>query len=62
MECVLCHQAVDLFTLDSEGYVGMPAHHDCAQAVRDECAALLADCEQLIRSETDRRRHRSSAR
>lgn len=62
MRCVLCGGVIDLFSLDAEGYADQPAHLVCATAVRRETRDLLAECEALIMAETDKRRHRPSAR
>lgn len=62
MICVLCHQAVDLLTLDAEGVGGMPAHDSCATAYREVLAATLADAEAMILAEPDPKRHRKHLR
>lgn len=62
MICVLCHQAVDLLTLDGEGVGGHPAHESCADGYRAEAAAALAEAEAIILAEADPRRHRRNMR
>lgn len=62
MRCILCGQPVDLFTLDGEGWGGMPAHEACATPMRAELARFLVEVEQDIVAEKDPRRHRQSAR
>jgi len=62
MLCALCHQPVDLFTLDPIGYEGLPAHADCAAPVRALNASLLLELEAMIRAEPNPQRHRQGAR
>lgn len=57
MRCVLCHQPVDLFSLDVTFDAG-PVHADCRPAYDAELERVLADAERLILDEHDRRRHR----
>lgn len=62
MRCILCHQEVDLLTLDTEGWGGQPAHESCAAPMRAELARFLSEVQADIRAEKDPRRHRASAR
>lgn len=62
MICVLCHQPVDLLTLDGEGVGGLPAHEHCAGPFREELAAVLRDAEAMVMAEPDPRRHRGHLR
>lgn len=62
MICLLCHNPVDLLTLDGEGVAGMPAHDSCASAYRAEVAACLAEAEAMVLAEADPRRHRRHLR
>lgn len=62
MLCILCHQPVDLLTLDAEGVGGMPAHDACARDYRAEVARVLADAEAMVMAERDPRRHRRGVR
>lgn len=62
MICVLCHQPVDLLTLDGEGVAGMPAHESCATAYRAEVAAVLDEATAMVLAEPDPRRHRRHLR
>lgn len=62
MICALCHQPVDLLTLDAEGYGGLPAHEACAAGLRSELAEFLSEVEAMIVAEPDPRRHRGHLR
>jgi hypothetical protein len=62
LPCALCHQPVDLLTLDDEGYVGLPAHATCAGAARAALAAMLDEATARILAEPDPRRHRRHLR
>lgn len=62
MECILCHTAVDLWTLDAEGVGGMPAHTSCAEGYRADAAEHLRQLQLAILAERDPRRHRHHLR
>lgn len=62
MICVLCHQPVDLLTLDGDGVMGLPAHETCAGPWRAEAAAAVAEAEAMVLAEPDPRRHRRHLR
>lgn len=51
MLCILCHQPVDLLTLDAEGYGGMPAHESCAEAHRQSIRDALDEANRMVLAE-----------
>lgn len=61
MRCYLCHEPVDLLTLDPEGVAGQPAHASCADGYRTAVADALAAAEAMVLAEPDPRRHRRTA-
>lgn len=62
MNCVLCHQPVDLLTLDAEGYGGMPAHESCAEGHRQALRDALDSANAMVLAEPDPARHRNHRR
>lgn len=48
MNCILCHERIDLFDLDDDGYCGLPAHRVCAGSQREALREALDDANRSV--------------
>ena len=56
VDCSLCHAHVDLWDLDPDGYLGLPAHSWCARSARAAADAAWDDAVAMVRAARARKR------